>query len=169
MNRQRTGDIFHRESPNRLSTVRIYLISGRKASLDLKKKKGKQPHISWRIIAYPSACYLFYASLTSTKNIIPLTFHSRTLVSYIHYYKPSKRKSFLWCWQTVNVGWFGLVVSALGHPPSAHPSTSGSLFWDSCRDPQTIYQRACPQGYNEFDFFLEILEHRPFDGCKILI
>ncbi len=24
-------------------------------------------------------------------------------------------------------------------------------------------------GYNEFDFFLENGEHRPFDGCKIEI
>jgi hypothetical protein len=27
----------------------------------------------------------------------------------------------------------------------------------------------CPLGYNEFDFFLENEEYRPFDGCKIEI
>ncbi len=27
----------------------------------------------------------------------------------------------------------------------------------------------CTVGYNEFDFFLEIEEYRPFDGCKIEI
>jgi hypothetical protein len=26
-----------------------------------------------------------------------------------------------------------------------------------------------PIGYNEFDFFLENKEYRPFDGCKIEI
>ena len=26
-----------------------------------------------------------------------------------------------------------------------------------------------PVGYNEFDFFLENKEYRPFDGCKIEI
>jgi hypothetical protein len=28
---------------------------------------------------------------------------------------------------------------------------------------------APPVGYNEFDFFLENKEYRPFDGCKIEI
>jgi hypothetical protein len=28
---------------------------------------------------------------------------------------------------------------------------------------------ACTLGYNEFDFFLENKEYRPFDGCKIEI
>ncbi len=28
---------------------------------------------------------------------------------------------------------------------------------------------ACTVGYNEFDFFLENEEHRPFDKCKIEI
>jgi hypothetical protein len=28
---------------------------------------------------------------------------------------------------------------------------------------------ACALGYNEFDFFLENKEYRPFDGCKIEI
>jgi hypothetical protein len=27
----------------------------------------------------------------------------------------------------------------------------------------------CTLGYNEFDFFLENKEYRPFDGCKIEI
>jgi hypothetical protein len=27
----------------------------------------------------------------------------------------------------------------------------------------------CTVGYNEFDFFFEIEEYRPFDGCKIEI
>jgi hypothetical protein len=27
----------------------------------------------------------------------------------------------------------------------------------------------CGLGYNEFDFFLENEEYRPFDGCKIEI
>jgi hypothetical protein len=27
----------------------------------------------------------------------------------------------------------------------------------------------CTVGYNEFDFFLENKEYRPFDGCKIEI
>ncbi len=27
----------------------------------------------------------------------------------------------------------------------------------------------CTIGYNEFDFFLENKEYRPFDGCKIEI
>jgi hypothetical protein len=27
----------------------------------------------------------------------------------------------------------------------------------------------CAIGYNEFDFFLENAEYRPFDGCKIEI
>ncbi len=56
------------------------------------------------------------------------------------------------------------VVGALGHP--AHPSTSGSLFWDSCRAPQTIYQRACPLGYNEFHFFQKIKNTDPVMGAK---
>ena len=30
-------------------------------------------------------------------------------------------------------------------------------------------EKACPLGYNEFDFFLENKEYRPFDGCKIEI
>ncbi len=29
--------------------------------------------------------------------------------------------------------------------------------------------RICTVGYNEFDFFLENEEYRPFDGCKIEI
>ncbi len=29
--------------------------------------------------------------------------------------------------------------------------------------------RGCGLGYNEFDFFQEIEEYRPFDGCKIEI
>jgi hypothetical protein len=29
--------------------------------------------------------------------------------------------------------------------------------------------RGCSVGYNEFDFFLENKEYRPFDGCKIEI
>jgi hypothetical protein len=29
--------------------------------------------------------------------------------------------------------------------------------------------RLCNAGYNEFVFFLENEEHRPFDGCKIEI
>jgi hypothetical protein len=33
--------------------------------------------------------------------------------------------------------------------------------------PKKIY--LCPIGYNEFDFFLENKEYRPFDGCKIEI
>ncbi len=28
---------------------------------------------------------------------------------------------------------------------------------------------AYPVGYNEFDFFIENKEYRPFDGCKIEI
>jgi hypothetical protein len=31
------------------------------------------------------------------------------------------------------------------------------------------FNRTCGVGYNEFDFFLENKEYRPFDGCKIEI
>jgi hypothetical protein len=31
------------------------------------------------------------------------------------------------------------------------------------------WEDMCPIGYNEFDFFLENKEYRPFDGCKIEI
>ncbi len=31
------------------------------------------------------------------------------------------------------------------------------------------YSPQCPLGYNEFDFFFENKEYRPFDGCKIEI
>ncbi len=33
----------------------------------------------------------------------------------------------------------------------------------------TLDSSACTLGYNEFDFFLENEEYRPFDGCKIEI
>jgi hypothetical protein len=32
-----------------------------------------------------------------------------------------------------------------------------------------MFQVKCTLGYNEFDFFLENEEYRPFDGCKIEI
>ncbi len=35
--------------------------------------------------------------------------------------------------------------------------------------PFQIFTKICGLGYNEFDFFLENEEYRPFDGCKIEI
>jgi hypothetical protein len=35
--------------------------------------------------------------------------------------------------------------------------------------PTLLWFITCSLGYNEFDFFLENKEYRPFDGCKIEI
>jgi hypothetical protein len=35
--------------------------------------------------------------------------------------------------------------------------------------PKCMHCTVCTVGYNEFDFFLENEEYRPFDGCKIEI
>jgi hypothetical protein len=39
----------------------------------------------------------------------------------------------------------------------------------SSRDWKAAIKSGCAVGYNEFDFFLENKEYRPFHGCKIEI
>jgi hypothetical protein len=57
-------------------------------------------------------------------------------------------------------GWIvrGHVVHGTYYPGDA---------WSKEKSSETLYQ--CTLGYNEFDFFSENKEYRPFDGCKIEI